>query len=337
MQNEYSIFISYKRMSLPIASLIYYKLREKGYSVFYDIKEMHPGEFDKQIFEYIDSAIDVIILIEKGSLDGWRLKNLEGKDVDEYKNDWFYKEVSYSFKKGKNIIPIWFNCEPVDELTLPPDVRKLVKFHSTNFSLYHIESSINDLLERGFIKSKAGNVVTDLSAFKLYSNRKCNVYNGKKIIGTVEPYSDEPLYYCVERIGDYRFRCVFDNEKTVFVDSSIGSNQEKIVDIKYVDIKNYLKYLYLMIGIIVVATNVYVCIQYMTEKGRESTMQRTREISENFRNIYNIKDKSHLEKETPEVDEDLKEFLCEMKRKLYEIERKQATVKEYEIDADLDL
>jgi hypothetical protein len=208
-----------------------------GYSVFYDIEEMHPGEFEPQIFGYIDSAKDVVVLIEDGSLDSWKLQFDNGEPNHSYKTDWFYREVSYSLLHKKNIIPIWINCSVPDENGIkffPAEVEKLVKLQAPNFSLYHVESSVEKLISKGFIKSKSNTPLKGGSVFKLYANNKdCKVYSGKDFIGRIEIQQDEPLYWCVERKGQYRFKCISDDGKIIYLDSLIDSSEEKIVDVKF--------------------------------------------------------------------------------------------------------
>ena len=55
---KYDIFISYKRMSLPTANNLYYRLTTKGYSTFFDLEEMRRDNFDTQLLQYIENAND---------------------------------------------------------------------------------------------------------------------------------------------------------------------------------------------------------------------------------------------------------------------------------------
>ena len=72
----------------------------------------------------------------------------------------------------KNIIPIWINCSVPDENGIkffPAEVEKLVKLQAPNFSLYHVESSVEKLISKGFIKSKSNTPLKGGSVFKLYA------------------------------------------------------------------------------------------------------------------------------------------------------------------------
>lgn len=229
----YDIFISYKRKSLPIASLLHYRLKILGYSVFHDIEEMHSGEFDTQLYNYIDNAKDIIVIIENDSLTTWRIIDDKGIRNEKYVDDWFYKEVSYALTKKKNLIPLWINCGVYDPLLLPEDVSIITKLHSPHFSLYHVDSSIDLLCTKGFITAIPNQIVRGISVFKLYSNKNCSVYNGKNFIGTLEAYSEEPLYWFVERKGEFRIRCVSDDNQTLIFTYSIATDEEKIIDISF--------------------------------------------------------------------------------------------------------
>lgn len=57
---QYDIFISYKRISLPTANNLYYRLTMRGYSVFFDLEEMRRSNFDEQIYNNIHSAKDFL-------------------------------------------------------------------------------------------------------------------------------------------------------------------------------------------------------------------------------------------------------------------------------------
>lgn len=220
---------------MATASLLHTKLNLLGYTVFFNIEEMPPGEWEKHLYAYIDGARDIIVVIEKGSLDGWKKYNKNGEKDESYKDDWFYKEVAYAFKHNKNIIPIWNNYNIPDSLDndFPPEVALLKKLQSPAFSLLHIESSIDKLTSKGFLKSVSKNPQKGRSTFKLYTNQKCCVYNGKNLVAKVDANADDPFYWHVERKGEYRLRCVPEKGKCIILDCTIGTDEEKIIDIKF--------------------------------------------------------------------------------------------------------
>ena len=55
----YDIFISYKRISLPTANNLYYRLTTRGYSAFFDLEEMRKDNFDVQLYNYIEKSGNV--------------------------------------------------------------------------------------------------------------------------------------------------------------------------------------------------------------------------------------------------------------------------------------
>ena len=89
------IFISYKMLSgsKATAAYIYDFLTKKGYQVFLDKHEIKQGEFDVQLYKYIDSAKDVIILLEERSLSSC-FRSTERTRSISYKDDWFCKAGS---------------------------------------------------------------------------------------------------------------------------------------------------------------------------------------------------------------------------------------------------
>lgn len=93
MTNKYDIFISYKRKSLPTANNLYYRLITRGYSTFFDLEEMRRDNFNVQLLNYIENAIDVFVILEKGSLDACK--------QDNWEKDWFCQEISFALEKKR--------------------------------------------------------------------------------------------------------------------------------------------------------------------------------------------------------------------------------------------
>lgn len=277
MNQKFDIFISYKRKSLNTAYLLYTKLSQRGYSVFLDIEELGPGEFDEQIYRYIDGVSDVVVLIEEGSLDRWTVEQ-DGSPTKECLEDWFYKEVAYSYSRGKNIIPIWHDCQIVDRI-LPKDVATITKLQSKPFILHYINAYIEELEDKNFIKSLPYKDVESCSVFKLYSNRNCEVYNGKELVGKILSYAEEPLYWYVSRKGEYRLKCVSDEGSVIVLNNTIAENEEKIIDIKYKNKKNDFKYLYVFILSIILVVNV-TFLFFLWETKTENPFNEVKTINE---------------------------------------------------------
>lgn len=59
MENDYDIFISYRRDGGDaLACLISEKLKQLGYDVFYDVESLRAGLFNTKLFSVIDNCKD---------------------------------------------------------------------------------------------------------------------------------------------------------------------------------------------------------------------------------------------------------------------------------------
>lgn len=94
-KNKYDIFISYRRDAYNTANLIAEKLRNAGYSVFFDIDTLTSGKFNEQLINVISECKDFVLVLPQNALD--RCEN-EG--------DWIRREVLCALQKDKNIIPV---------------------------------------------------------------------------------------------------------------------------------------------------------------------------------------------------------------------------------------
>ena len=85
---QYDIFISYKRRgtSSATAAYLYDLLTKKGYTVFFDRKEMGQGAFNEQLYNHIENAKDIIVLLEDQSLAAC-FKEKSSLDIDKGATD----------------------------------------------------------------------------------------------------------------------------------------------------------------------------------------------------------------------------------------------------------
>lgn len=153
--DHYDIFISYRRDGgEALACLISEKLRQREFSVFYDVESLRSGKFNEKIFQVIDTCTDVIVILPQNSLN--RCIN---------NDDWVRKEIAYAIKSKKNIIPIMMrNFEFPKEL--PNDIRDLKNFNGISANLEYFEATFNKLLSMLnsrdiYSLEKAGNLTTD--------------------------------------------------------------------------------------------------------------------------------------------------------------------------------
>lgn len=92
----YQIFISYRREGGDmLAQLLYDRLSQMGYSVFYDVEFLRSGKFNEALYKYMDECTDALVVLPPNALE--RCISPE---------DWVRKEISYLIRKKKNIIPI---------------------------------------------------------------------------------------------------------------------------------------------------------------------------------------------------------------------------------------
>ena len=225
---HYDIFISYKRISLPTANNLYYRLTTRGYSTFFDLEEMRRDNFNIQLLNYIENAKDVFVILEEGSLDGCKRENWE-------EEDWFCHEIAFALEKKKNIIPILLGDFKMPNIDFFPEkLKELSLKHSPDFSFSFFDAYLDKLIEKRFITSEAHVQNRATSVFKFYSNENCQVFKEGKMVCSLEGMSDEPYYLPVSRKGDYQFEIINTktNERRI-LEENIDVIEEKIVRISW--------------------------------------------------------------------------------------------------------
>ena len=92
MNKNYQVFISYRHDGgEALGRMLYDRLTEMGYNVFYDVESLRSGAFNTKLFEVIDECTDVLVVLPPGGLDR----------CDDPK-DWVRAEVAYALKSQKN-------------------------------------------------------------------------------------------------------------------------------------------------------------------------------------------------------------------------------------------
>lgn len=221
---KHDIFISYKRISLPTANNLYYRLTMRGYSVFFDLEEMRRNNFDEQIYENIQSSKDFFVILEESSL----ISCFSG----DYQNDWFCKEIIFALKENKNIIPVLLNGYkmPSEEL-LPPELKELSKKNALEFSYTYFDDYIDKLISKGYLTATSKEN-KESSIFKFTSTEDCDIYENGKLVCSLNGMDEMPYYLFVKRKGEYRYKCVNKhNKEAQLVPVTIDTNEEKFVDI----------------------------------------------------------------------------------------------------------
>ncbi|MBQ4632594.1 MAG: toll/interleukin-1 receptor domain-containing protein [Prevotella sp.] len=228
MNYKYDIFISYKRKSLPTANNLYYRLTTRGYSTFFDLEEMGRDNFNVQLLNCIENAKDVFVILEEGSIDGCQKENWE-------EEDWFCHEIAFALEKKKNIIPILLNGYQMPSQDFFPDrLKELSLKNAPEFNFSFFEAYLDKLIEKDYLLSKPNIQDKTTSVFKFYSNENCQVFKEGKLVCSLEGMSDEPYYLPVPRKGDYRFKAVNYNSKSVqILNESIDAGEEKSIEVKW--------------------------------------------------------------------------------------------------------
>ena len=227
MQSKYDIFISYKRKSLPTANNLYYRLTTRGYSTFFDLEEMRRDNFNTQLLHYIESANDVFVILEEGSLDTCK--------KEDWEKDWFCHEIAFALEKKKNIIPILLgDYKMPSEDFFPDKLKELSLKNAPEFNFSFFEAYLDKLEEKEYLLSKPNIQDKATSVFKFYSNENCQVFKEGKLVCNIEGMSDEPYYLPVSRKGDYRFKVVnlFTADNKVLKER-IDSDEEKEINIEW--------------------------------------------------------------------------------------------------------
>ena len=227
MTNNYDIFISYKRKSLPTANNLYYRLTTRGYSTFFDLEEMRRDNFNVQLLHHIENAKDMFVILEEGSLDACKR--------DDWEKDWFCHEIAYALEKKKNIIPILVNGYKMpSEDFFPEKLKELSLKNAPEFNFSFFEAYLDKLVEKEYLLSKPNLQDKTTSIFKFYSNENCQVFKEGKLVCSLEGMSDEPYYLPVPRKGDYRFKV--ENAITAeikLIKEHIESDEEKEIEIEW--------------------------------------------------------------------------------------------------------
>jgi hypothetical protein len=121
------IFISYRRSDgAANAHILHSELTKRGYRCFRDVDSLRAGEFNNKIYEAIDNAKDVIIVLSPDTF----------YDINE-RESWMQKEIKYALEKGKNIIPVMTEGFTFPD-ELPEDIANLKNINalSTNMQLF---------------------------------------------------------------------------------------------------------------------------------------------------------------------------------------------------------
>lgn len=135
MNHKYDIFVSYRREGgEALACLLTEKLRQLGYTVFYDVESLRSGKFNDKLLDVIDECNDVLVVLPQHALD--RCINPD---------DWVRKELAQSLKANKNIVPIMmrnFEWPP----NLPDDLKELANYNGVSANMEYFDATFEKIL-----------------------------------------------------------------------------------------------------------------------------------------------------------------------------------------------
>lgn len=123
------VFISYRREDgLMHARFLSEKLTNSGCRVFFDQKDIHPGnDFDLTIKKHLEECNDVILIVTK-SYFGMKDSNHQLRIQQDF--DWVRKEIALALSHHKNIIPLLFNDTQYPKASeIPTDIQAVLKKH----------------------------------------------------------------------------------------------------------------------------------------------------------------------------------------------------------------
>lgn len=92
---EKTVFISYRRTSLPWALFIYQNLTMHGYDVFFDYQSINSGDFEEIIIGNIKARAHFLVILTPSALERCILPN-----------DWLRREIETAIEHKRNIVPL---------------------------------------------------------------------------------------------------------------------------------------------------------------------------------------------------------------------------------------
>lgn len=139
---QYDIFISYRRSSYDTANLVATRLKNAGYSVFFDMETLRSGKFNEQLFEVIDNCKDFVVVLPPNALD---------RCVNE--DDWVRIEVCRAMAAGKNIVPVMLNGF-VWPSPMPQGMEDLCEYQALIASSVEYFDLAMERLQQRYLQSK---------------------------------------------------------------------------------------------------------------------------------------------------------------------------------------
>lgn len=170
---KYDIFISYRRDGGSImAKYLYECLKNKGYSVFFDVDEMRSGPFNEQLYDVIDECTDFLVVLPPRALE----RCLSEKD-------WLRIEIERAIDDNKNIIPIrieGFSWESVTD-DYPEKIRDFTKYQEVQIVNTYFEAGIEKILANlHSLPDKKENAIQQIDAIEVRNENRYFSFDDEK-------------------------------------------------------------------------------------------------------------------------------------------------------------
>ncbi len=139
MQKRGKVFMSYRRDGgAELARNIRDALQKRRFDVFMDVEDLRGGYFNKALYQQIEAASDVVVVLTPGSLDR----------CFDSPEDWLRLELAHALKQKKNIVPVLHRGFQWPDRQLPDDLCALAEQNSLSSSHDYFEASMDRLTER---------------------------------------------------------------------------------------------------------------------------------------------------------------------------------------------
>ncbi|KAM9320494.1 NAD(+) hydrolase SARM1 [Gastrophryne carolinensis] len=133
------VFISYRRSTgSQLASLLKVHLYLHGFSAFIDVEKLEAGKFEDKLIQSVISARNFVLVLSAGALD----KCMGDNDC----KDWVHKEIVTALNCGKNIVPVTDHFDWPNPLSLPEDMRAVLKFNGIKWSHEYQDATIEKII-----------------------------------------------------------------------------------------------------------------------------------------------------------------------------------------------
>ncbi|MDR2732595.1 MAG: toll/interleukin-1 receptor domain-containing protein, partial [Fibromonadaceae bacterium] len=128
------------------AKLLYEKLKQDGYSVFFVLYILENGNFDNELEKRVRKCKDFLLLLSPGIFDRFSEYGYNPKE------DWVRQEIVCALETNKNIIPLVLDDFAYPR-RLPNDIKEITRKNAIEFNPTHFEAAYAKLKE-SFLISK---------------------------------------------------------------------------------------------------------------------------------------------------------------------------------------